>query len=94
MENCSASAFSLGEPFLFLDSSGLSPKRPSHGRGVTTPSIGRRLFNLLTRTFGTNIHRSFEPMISELPVTVLKDDPVLFSGFYRAILLNKDSRSH
>ncbi len=57
----------------------------------TSPSIGRRLFNLLTRAFGTNINRSFEPMISGLPVIVLKDEPVLFSGAYRAILLKKDS---
>ena len=57
----------------------------------SSPSIGRRLFNLLTRTFGTNINRPFEPMISELPITVLKDEPVLFSGAYRAILLKKHS---
>ena len=55
------------------------------------PSLGRRALNLLTRTFGTNINRTFEPMISELPVRVMHDERVALSGAYRAILLEKDS---
>lgn len=53
------------------------------------PSLARRVLNYLTRVFGTNINRSFEPMISGLAVRTIKDQGVLFSGAYRAILLEK-----
>lgn len=59
----------------------------------TAPSLVRRLLNLLTRPFGTNINRSFEPMISDLPVCIVKDEKVIFSGAYRAIILEKISSS-
>ena len=58
-------------------------------RQDVAPSSGRRALNLLTRTFGTNINRTFEPMISGLPVRVVKDESVALSGAYRAILLKK-----
>ena len=48
------------------------------GSGKTT------LLNCLTRPFGTNINRSFEPMISDLPVRIVKDDaqqPSVADGF-------------
>ena len=53
------------------------------------PSLVRRLLNFLIRTFGTNINRSFEPMISDLPVRTVKDERVMFSGAYRAIILER-----
>lgn len=53
------------------------------------PSLGRRLLNLLTRTFGTDINRSFERMAEGLPLRLIDDRAVLFSGAYRAILLEK-----
>ena len=56
-----------------------------------TPSWARRALNLLTRTFGTNINRSFEPMIAGLPVRVVHDESVAFSGAYRAIIVEKHS---
>jgi ubiquinone/menaquinone biosynthesis C-methylase UbiE len=52
-------------------------------------SIGRRALNLLTRSFGTDINRSFEPMLAGLPLRVDADQPVLFRGAYRAILLGR-----
>jgi len=52
--------------------------------------LGRRLFNLVTRTFGTDINRSFEGMSAGLPLRVLSDQGVLFAGAYRAILLEKE----
>jgi phosphatidylethanolamine/phosphatidyl-N-methylethanolamine N-methyltransferase len=54
------------------------------------PSLVRRLLNPLTRTFGTNINRSFEDFLPGLPLRVLSDQPVLFGGAYRAILLTKE----
>jgi ubiquinone/menaquinone biosynthesis C-methylase UbiE len=54
------------------------------------PPLGRRMLNLLTRTFGTDINRSFETMMSGLPLTVVTDEPALFRGAYRAILLEKE----
>lgn len=58
-------------------------------RPGATASLGRRVLNLLTRTFGTNINRTFEPMISGLAVRVLRDETVALSGAFRAILLEK-----
>ena len=52
-------------------------------------SLGRRVLNLLTRLFGTDINRHFEPMLAGLPLRVDRDQPVLFGGAYRAILLEK-----
>ena len=55
--------------------------------------IGRRLLNLLTRTFGTDINRSFEDLSAGLPVRVVHDEGVLFGSAYRAIVLEKRSSS-
>jgi phosphatidylethanolamine/phosphatidyl-N-methylethanolamine N-methyltransferase len=51
--------------------------------------FGRRVLNLLTRLFGTDINRRFEPMMAGLPLRVVQDEPVLFRGAYRAILLER-----
>lgn len=53
------------------------------------PSPGRRLLNLLTSIFGTDINRSFESMVAGMPCQVVCDERSLFSGAYRAIILEK-----
>ncbi len=54
-----------------------------------SPSPGRWLLNLLTRPFGTDINRRFEELAEGLPCRVLREESSLFSGAYRAILLEK-----
>lgn len=53
------------------------------------PGVGRRLLNLLTNLFGTDINRDFEAMREGLPCRVVRDEAVLFSGSYRAVVLEK-----
>lgn len=57
-------------------------------------SFWRRVLNLLTRTFGTDINRRIDSMMTGLPLRVVTDQPVLFRGAYRAILLEKTIGSH
>lgn len=54
------------------------------------PSVIRRLLNLLTRLFGTDINRSFEDLAAGLPLRVVSDRPVLFRGAYRSIVLERE----
>jgi phosphatidylethanolamine/phosphatidyl-N-methylethanolamine N-methyltransferase len=53
------------------------------------PSRARRLLNLLTDAFGTDINRRFGDMSEGLGLAVVEDRPSLFRGAYRAILLKK-----
>ncbi len=57
--------------------------------GPTRPPIGRRLLNLLTRLFGTDINRSFERIAEGLDFRTALDQPSLFSGAYRILILQK-----
>ncbi|MFT5467051.1 MAG: phosphatidylethanolamine/phosphatidyl-N-methylethanolamine N-methyltransferase [Verrucomicrobiales bacterium] len=57
------------------------------------PSIGRKLLNLLTSVFGTDINRAFEPMAEDLPCRVLSDESRGFGGAYRVIILEKTTSS-
>jgi phosphatidylethanolamine/phosphatidyl-N-methylethanolamine N-methyltransferase len=54
-----------------------------------SPSAGRRVLNLLTSLFGTDINRQFEPMLAGLPCVVVQDEPSLLGGAYRAIVLKR-----
>lgn len=61
----------------------------AHGK---QPSLGRRILNLLTRFFGTDINRDFEAMLEKTDSAVVtQDEPALFNGAYRAILLRKST---
>ncbi len=51
------------------------------------PSLLRRITNLLTRPFGTDINRSFEEMIEGTDVTILEDRPLSTGSAFRAILV-------
>lgn len=58
------------------------------------PSLVRRLLNLLTRFFGTDINRDFEAMLEKTDsAVVMRDEPSLFNGAYRVILLRKSTES-
>lgn len=55
--------------------------------------LGRKILNaLITRPFGTDINRSFEPLLAGLPGEMAGDEPSLFGGAYRIIRLTRVNR--
>ena len=55
----------------------------------TRPSFGRRALNLLTNLFGTDINRTFEPMVKACNCEIVTDEPAAMGGAYRVIVLRK-----
>lgn len=51
------------------------------------PSFIRRITNLLTRPFGTDINRNFEKIIEGTGVTILEDKPLSSGSAFRTILV-------
>lgn len=56
---------------------------------ATRPSFGRRVLNLLTNLFGTDINRTFEPMAKAGPCEIVSDEPAALGGAYRVIVWRK-----
>ncbi|MEZ6063970.1 MAG: methyltransferase domain-containing protein [Planctomycetaceae bacterium] len=54
----------------------------------TTPV--RRLLNLITRPFGTDINRRLDDIRTGLPVRIIEDIPAAFGNAYRNIVLQRD----
>lgn len=52
-------------------------------------TFGRRLLNLGTRLFGTDITRRLGELAAGLPIRVIKDEPSLLHGTYRVIVLRR-----
>ncbi|SET43045.1 Methyltransferase domain-containing protein [Natronincola peptidivorans] len=52
-------------------------------------SILRKLLNKVTSIIGTDINRCFEDITDGLPICIIKDEPSMFNGNYRIILLKK-----
>ena len=55
------------------------------------PSMTRRLVNLITKPFGTDVTRRLDLICSGLPVTVVQDRPAAFRAAYRVAVLKKTS---
>ena len=55
----------------------------------TRPSFGRRVLNLLTSPFGTDINRVFEPMAESSGCEIVTDEPAALGGAYRLIVIRK-----
>ncbi len=51
------------------------------------PGWGRRILGFFMNIAGTDINRWFSPMMAGLPCRVVRDEPILFGGAYRAIVL-------
>lgn len=51
------------------------------------PSFGRRLLNVVTKLFGTDINRRLGDIAAGLPCAIAHDEPSIFSGVYRVVLL-------
>jgi SAM-dependent methyltransferase len=51
------------------------------------PGRGRRLLNLITRVFGTDINRHLGDLLADGNFTVIHDAPSLLSGLYRVVLI-------
>ncbi len=53
------------------------------------PSLGRKLMNLGSTFFGTDITRRFNDLAKGCPITMLSDEPSLMRGTYRVMLIRK-----
>lgn len=53
------------------------------------PTLLRQLFNLFTSTLGTNINRRFDEIAKGLPLQIILDEPSIFSGIYRHMIIKK-----
>ena len=53
------------------------------------PSISRKLFNVFTNLFFSNITRSFEQIVSHTNLKILSDNKANLGGMFRIILLMK-----
>lgn len=60
----------------------------------TRAPFGRRLLNVLTRPFGTDINRRFEEISRGLDFAIVRDEPAMFGGAYRIILLREPGDSN
>ncbi len=54
-------------------------------------TLGRRLFNLGSTLFGTDITRRFGDLAPGIGIGVIRDEPSLMNGTYRVILLGKSA---
>ncbi|KAA3643248.1 MAG: methyltransferase domain-containing protein [Chloroflexi bacterium] len=68
----------------------------THGRGVVFDkflpedqqmTLLRKMLNVVTELMGTDINRRFEDIIEDADCEVLRDEPVMLNGAYRAILM-------
>ncbi|MNR75538.1 putative methyltransferase YcgJ [compost metagenome] len=53
------------------------------------PSLVRQAFNVITSWLGTDINRRFDEISRGLPLETVSDEPSLFGGSYRILLLEK-----
>jgi ubiquinone/menaquinone biosynthesis C-methylase UbiE len=54
------------------------------------PPFGRRLLNVFSTLFGTDINRRLGDMLAGQSCSVVSDEPSLLHGMYRVILLRRD----
>lgn len=54
-----------------------------------TPPLARRALNVITSWLGTDINRRFDEICRGLPLKMVADEPSLFGGSYRILLLGK-----
>lgn len=53
----------------------------------SAPSLVRRLANVFSTIFGTNINRRLGDVVSGFPCAVERDEPSILGGMYRVVLL-------
>lgn len=58
-------------------------------RDGAQPSAGRRLLNMVSTLFGTDINRRLEDMRAGQACAVVSDEPSLAGGLYRVVLLKR-----
>ena len=57
-----------------------------------SPSLARRILNVLTSWLGTDINRRFDDLSRGLPFEKVSEEPSIFRGSYRILLLGKTNR--
>ena len=55
----------------------------------TKPGFRRRIANLGSTLMGTDINRRLGDILTDMPCTVVKDEPSILGGMYRVVLLKK-----
>ncbi len=53
----------------------------------------RKLMNLFTERLGTNINRKLDDIIGTLPLTIQYEEPSIFHGNYRIVLLKNEKKN-
>ncbi|MFI8708516.1 class I SAM-dependent methyltransferase [Bacillus sp. NPDC077411] len=56
-------------------------------------SPSRKFMNLLTKRLGTNINRKLSDILGTLPLTIQYEEPSIFHGNYRIVLLKNEKRT-
>jgi len=82
-------ALCLGEALRVLRSNGRIVVFDKFLPDNSTPSLARRLANIFSTLFGTNINRRLGDIVSGLPCNVERDEPSILGGTYRVVLLRK-----
>jgi ubiquinone/menaquinone biosynthesis C-methylase UbiE len=54
------------------------------------PALGRRLGNVVTTAFGTDITRRLGDVLAGQPCSVVSDEPSLLGGMYRVVLARRE----
>jgi len=57
--------------------------------GNSSPSLGRRLPNLFSTVFGTDINLRMDDIASGLPREFERDEPSIRAGMYRLVLVRE-----
>lgn len=55
----------------------------------SSSSISRSMINTITSFFGTDINRRFSDICKDLPIQVVYEEPSIFKGNYKIILLQR-----
>ncbi|MCI0768532.1 class I SAM-dependent methyltransferase [Bacillus sp. TL12] len=55
----------------------------------SSPSISRNIINTITSFLGTDINRGFSDICKDLPIKIVYEEPSIFKGNYKIILLQR-----
>jgi ubiquinone/menaquinone biosynthesis C-methylase UbiE len=80
-------ALCLGEALRVLEANGRIVVFDKFLPDNSAPSLVRRLANVFSTIFGTNINRRLGDIVSGFPCAVARDEPSILGGMYRVALL-------
>lgn len=83
----------LGEALRVLEANGRIVVFDKFLPDDSAPSLVRRLANVVSTVFGTNINRRLGDIVSGSACEVERDEPSILGGMYRVVLLRKPGRT-